>query len=151
MKKVLYMALALLVAMTSFTACGDDDDEKSYEEALEEIESGKVKPTVTITEKSNQLVMSVTYSGIATEVHTATFNSDGQLTSYIVVGTYANSTLADAAWKEIQDDPEISKSSIKRDGNVITQDMTSDFGDASIEEIRMVFQYAKAELESGRK
>ncbi|MBQ9533811.1 MAG: hypothetical protein IJR71_07655 [Prevotella sp.] len=147
MKKYLLMAAALLAATMTFTACGDDD-EKS-EEAIEDIVSGKTKPTVTINETADKIVMTAEWKNAYTEVHTATFDSNGLLTSYTVASTYATDALADAAWKAAQEaDGEDADLKVTRNGKTITADYTKEYPEVNKEMMRSVFETIKKQYES---
>jgi len=153
------MTAIMLLGALSFTACGDDDDEDvNIDEIVEKIENGTIKAKVTIA-GDNPLVLTAVWPGFATEVHTATFNSDASLKSYIVTATYANDKLALMAWNDLQEDEEDLRN-YKRDGRVITHDSTADIledihseatpVDATDKQmIVMVFNQIKQEYETG--
>ena len=146
MKKFLYMAMALLVAMTSFTACGDDDKD----EGGIDISGGVMKPSSTsISEKGNQLIFTAVWTNRFTETHTATFNDSDQLTSYLFDITYPTSSQAEAAWQEYMKSPDASTIGLSRHGNTITQDFTADYQGIDMATMRIVFESLQAQYEKG--
>ncbi|MBQ8675574.1 MAG: hypothetical protein IJ139_03770 [Bacteroidaceae bacterium] len=148
--KYLLMAAMMLLGTMCFTACGDDDDD--VEKAIEKIDNGTMKPTVTINETATQLVFTATWQGVMVEVYTATFSSDGTLTKYICTTTYATDKLADEAWKELKEDldPE-EEANYSRNGRTITVDLTSEVEGANRQIMNQIFQSLKAEYEKGVK
>ena len=148
--KYLLMAAMMLLGTMCFTACGDDDDD--VEKAIEKIDNGTMKPTVTINETATQLVFTATWQGVMVEVYTATFSSDGTLTKYIYTTTYATDKLADEAWKELKEDldPE-EEANYSRNGRTITVDLTSEVEGANRQIMNQIFQSLKAEYEKGVK
>ena len=148
--KYLLMAAMMLLGTMCFTACGDDDDD--VEKAIEKIDNGTMKPTVSIPETASQLVFTAVWQGVMTEVFTATFNNDGTLKKYIVTTTYATDKLADEAWKELKEDLEPDEeANYSRNGRTITADLTSEFEGANKQMIKQIFQSMKTEYEKGTK
>lgn len=158
------MAAMMLLGLMSFTACGDDDDE-TIDDIIEKIDNGNLKATVKIA-GDNPMVLTAEWKGIATEVHTATFNADESLKSYIIVMTYANSKLADEEWNGIvedgKEDPEWF-ACYSREGNVLTYDGTKNILEDISEEMddenqdmthkqlfKLYFEMLKQEYTSGR-
>lgn len=138
--------MALLVAMTSFTACGDDDKD----EGGIDISGGVMKPSSTsISEKGNQLIFTAVWQNLYTETHTATFSNSDELTSYLLDITYPNSSQAEAAWKSLQSDPDGSTYGLSRHGNTITQDLTGDFQGMNMSTMKTVFESMQAQYEKG--
>jgi len=118
MKKLLYMAVALMVSMasvTAFTACGDDDDDD-----IEDIINGTA--SAEITENGNTATLKITQPGAYTATHVAQFNEQNVCTSYVITTTYSNSTLADVAWEAIEDQNGVDGLIVRRDGKSIIVD-----------------------------
>ena len=147
MKKYFFMLAALLVGSVCFTSCGDDDD---VEDAIEDIVSGKVKPTVTIKD-GNPAVFTAVFKGVYTETMTATFDNNDECIKFITQDIFATDKLADEAWKDIQanyDADEVSKY-FTRKGKTITEDETEFYEGQSHDEILYFFELLKKEFESG--
>ena len=149
MKKYLLMLAALFVGAVCFTSCGDDDD---IDDFIDNIEN--VKPTVVINEKGNPMTMTITYPGMYTETHAAAFDSNNMCSSYKVTQVFKHSNLADAAWKEIQDElaeerAEGNEPTYKysRDGKTIVCDMSADFKGKDRQYVLMVFDVYKSNIE----
>ncbi len=143
------MAMLLMLAVPfTFTACGDDDDD-DVEKAIENIENGKLKPTVTYNEGKDQLTLTAVYKGVMTESHVAKFDANGKLTSYIFSVTYASDNLADEAWKEAQKDSD-DDMEITRNGRTITADYTNMYAEiGTYDVIKRIFQELKQQYETG--
>ena len=148
MKKYLLMLAALFVGAVCFTSCGDDDD---VDDIIDDIEN--VKPSIVINEKGNPMTMTITYAGLLTETHAATFDSNNMCSSYKVTQAFKNSAMADAAWKDIQEDLAEDRAegeptyTYTRDGKTIICDMSADFKGKDRQYILMVFDVYKANLE----
>ena len=63
MKKYFFLLAAMFIGAVCLTSCGDDDD---LEDAIDDIISGKVKPTVTIKD-GNPAVFTATFKDVYTE------------------------------------------------------------------------------------
>ena len=145
MKKYFFLLAAMFIGSVCLTSCGDDDD---VEDAIEDIASGKVKPTVTIKD-GNPAVFTAVFKGVATQTMTATFDENDMCSKFITEETYATDKLADQAWKEIQEDcDEDELKYYTRKGKTITEDESEFYEDATHDEILMFFETMKREYEN---
>lgn len=148
MKAIKFMAVLFAASALSFTAtsCGDEDD---IEDIIEDMENGNYKATADLKKSSNELVLTIKYPGVYTEVTTAKFRDD-KCVSYIMKMTYASDKLADAAWEEAKEESEdVDLGSIKRDGKTITWDLTEEMEGMSYDYALQIMQAQKDAVERG--
>ena len=146
MKKYFFLLAAMFIGAVCLTSCGDDDD---LEDAIDDIISGKVKPTVTIKD-GNPAVFTATFKDVYTETMTATFDENDECIKFITEGTYATDKLADEAWKDIQENYDKDELEyFTRKGKTIIEDETEDFEGYSHEDILYFFELTKQDFESG--
>lgn len=118
MNKFLTLAMAMLMSVAGFTACGDDDDDPA--ETIDALVNGKA--SAEITEEGNTATLKITLPGAYTATHVAKFNEQNICTSYVITTTYATSTLADIAWDAIKDQNGVNGLIVSRDGKSIIVD-----------------------------
>lgn len=140
------MAALMCMGALCLTSCGDDDKD-DIDDIIDDIEQGTLKPTTKFEEKGNQMILTITWKNVDTQVQTATFQGE-ECVSYIVKDTYANNTLADEAWKEVQKDKDYAQY-VTRDGKTITQDLTEDFKGMPKEVVRSFMQNMAEEMKKG--
>ena len=140
------MAALMFMGALCLTSCGDDDKD-DIDDIIDDIEQGNLKPTTKFEEKGNQMILTITWKNVDTQVQTATFQND-LCVSYIVKDTYASSKLADEAWKEAQKEPDYAQY-VTRDGKTITQDISEDFKGLPKEILRSIMQNMAEEMKKG--
>jgi hypothetical protein len=141
MKKYYLLLAVLFLGAVCLSSCGDDDPE----EIIENIVDGKTKPTVSINTAGNPMTMTITYKGLYTQTHAATFGDDGMCSNYTITEKFENSKLADEAWNAYQLSAE--KDQYKRSGNTITSDQTEAFAGYTREYMMLYFNTLKTNLE----
>lgn len=146
MKKYFMMAALMCMGALCLTSCGDDDKDE-IDDIIDDVEQGTLKPTTKFEEKGNQMILTITWKNVDTQVQTATLQND-ICESYIVKDTYASTKLADEAWKEVQKDKDYAQY-VTRDGKTITQDLTEEFKGLPKEVLRGVMQNMAQEMERG--
>lgn len=148
MKAIKFFGMLFAVAALSFTATSCDKDE-DIDDIIDNIENGNIKPSADLKKSSNELVLTIKYPGVYTEVTTAKFRND-MCVSYVMKMTYASDKLADAAWEEAKEDGEdIDLGSLKRNGKTITWDLTNEMSDLTYEYAVQMLQSRKEAVERG--
>lgn len=140
MKKLLYMAVALMVSMASvatFTACGDDDDDE-VEDLIDAVTNGSSNGS--IVEKGNTLTLTVEQSGVYTSSYVAKFDDNDMCTSYIQTSVYKSSSMAQTIYDAYSDGNGKNGFTVSRDGNTITIDYTEMYKGTSKAAIKESFQ-----------
>lgn len=146
MKTIKFMGMLFAAAALSFTATSCDKDE-DIDDIIDNIEQGNVKPSAELKKSSNELVLTIKYPSVYTEVTTAKFRNN-LCVSYVMKITYASDKLADAAWAEAKEDSaEEMIGSLKRDGKVITWDMSEVMNDLTYDDAVMMLQSRKDAVE----
>ncbi len=135
MKKYLFLCMAAIATLLTFSACGDDDEIEPNDINPENVKVEKAK----FTETTNQMTLTFTIKidkfSVPVKI-TATFQGD-QCSSYITEYTYPNDSMAKQAY-------EANKSSAGQydttvysyKGKVYTEDDTADYRGVPKDEIR---------------
>ena len=123
MKKFLTLAMAMLMSVACFTACGDDDDDE-VEDLIDAVTNGSSSGT--IVEKDNTLTLTVEQTGVYTSTYVAKFDNNDLCTSYIQTSVYKQSIMADAIW-EGYSEGNGNGFTASRNGNTITIDYTETY------------------------
>lgn len=136
MKKWLFMSVALVCALFTFSACGDDDEEG--------FDPSKVNTD--IVEKGNTASCSISY-GTYAETTEFTFDGD-KVVKCIQKSTYPSADAAKIVFEEYKNHmPENELALYKLDGNIITYDMTDEWKDRSKTEAMQYLQWMKEEAQ----